>query len=87
MGMFSYIKSRIGSAGIGADDMGFVQTMNLTPASIYGPRYNVRLQLAPQAPGFVKMGQQIVPVSILGDSGLGLQGTFALNPLATPNKG
>lgn len=87
MGLVNYIKSAIGSAGIGADDMAFVQQHKLIPASIYGPRYNVKQTLSVQAPAFAKVGQEIVPVSILGLTGLGLQGTLQLNPLATPNKG
>lgn len=82
MNPFKFIKSMIAGAGTGTADYGVVQQMNLTPASFYGPRHNVQRQLNPQAPAMVKIGQYIVPVSILGDSGLSVSGALQLTPLA-----
>lgn len=82
MNVFSFLKSAISGAGVGVADLALQQGQNLVPATIYGPRHNVRMSLGPTAPGFAKFGKDIVPVSILGTTGMGMQGTFELNPLA-----
>jgi hypothetical protein len=84
MGVFRFIKSAITGAGVGVGDYAVAQNVNLTPASYYGPRHNVRQSLGPCAPAFAKVGQQIVPVSMLGDTGVALQGQMILAPLANP---
>lgn len=82
MSLYSFIKSRIVGAGEGVADLGFVQSQNLVPATLYSNRRNVRGQLQLQAPALVKIGRDVVPVSILGDTGIGMQGTFELTQLA-----
>lgn len=82
MSIFSFIKSAISDAGVGTRDLGLEQQLNYVPATIYSSRRNVQRSLGPTAPGYAKFGNAVVPVSILGDSGLGLQGTLQLTPLA-----
>jgi hypothetical protein len=82
MGIYSFIKSRIVGAGEGVADLGFVQSQNFTPATLYGPRRNVKRAFQTQAPAFVKIGRDVVPVSILGNTGIAAQGTLELVPLA-----
>lgn len=82
MGIYSFIKSRIVGVGEGVADLGFVQSQNLLPATLYGPRRNVKRSLGTQAPGMVKIGRDVVPVSILGNTGIAAQGTLELIPLA-----
>lgn len=82
MSVFSFLKSAITGAGTGVADLGLRQQVNLVPATFYGPRHNVRMSLGPQAPGYAKFGKDIIPVSILGTTGIGMQGTLELNPLA-----
>lgn len=83
MGFYSYVKGRVfGNLGTGANAMGFKQPQTLPKYDGWlRPRYEVRGQLAVQAPGFVKENQQYVPVSLLGN-GIELQGQFALQALA-----
>lgn len=71
-----------GSLGVGALGYGFEAPSTLP---LYDgwmrPRYQVRGQLDVQAPGFVKEGQQFVPVSLVGN-GIELQGQLALQALS-----
>lgn len=82
MGIYSFIKSRIVGAGEGVADLGYVQSQNLVPATLYGERRNVQRSYQTQAPAFVKMGRDVLPVSILGQTGIAMQGTLELVPLA-----
>ena len=82
MSLYLFIKSRIVGAGEGVSDLAFVQSQNLLPATLYGNRRNVRAQLRTQAPALVKIGRDVIPVSILGDTGIAMQGTFELTQLA-----
>lgn len=77
--MYGYVRGFNGM-GIGAGDMAFLQPTTLPIDSIYGPRYNVRGDLDPQAPGFVKLAQQFVPVSLLAN-GVYFSGDFSLQAL------
>jgi hypothetical protein len=83
MNPFRFLKSRIADAGVGVDDLALVQSNNLTPASHYNSRHLVRGSLAICAPGYAKIGQHIVPVSMLGDTGVALQGQMVFAPLAS----
>lgn len=82
MSIYSFIKSRIVGAGEGVSDLAYVQSQNLLPATLYGSRRNVQFQLRTQAPALVKIGRDVLPVSILGDTGIAMQGTFELTQLA-----
>lgn len=67
--------------GIGAEDMGLERPTTLPIDSMYSARHNVLHTLAPQAPGYVKEQQYLVPVSLLAN-GLYFGGTLALQALA-----
>ena len=86
MGLYSFLKTGAAKLGIGTSNIAFEQQMNFTPASLYGPRRNVRGSLSPQAPGYVIMQGKAVPASLLGDTGIGLQGQFGLTQLAETKK-
>lgn len=81
-GIYAFIKGIPSKLGVGVSDLGFERPSSVPTQSFYGPRYNVRRHLGPVAPGFVKLGQQVVPVSILGSSGISLHGTPKLTTLA-----
>lgn len=87
MGFYSFLKTGAAKLGIGTSDVAFQQQMNFTPASLYGERRNVRGSLSPTAPGFVIMQGKAVPASMLGDTGLALQGQLALTQLAETKRG
>ena len=82
MGIYAFLKSAIVGAGTGVADFAPVQSNNIVPATLYGSRRNVQRQFNSQAPAFVKIGQDVLPVSILGNSGIAMQGTFELTQLA-----
>lgn len=73
---------KIFSVGIGVEGLALEQPQTLPMYDGWmNPRYMVRGQLDPQAPGFVKYGQQYQPVALNGN-GLYLQGTLELQALA-----
>ena len=79
---YHYLPGKTGDgAGVGVDDMALVQPTTLPIDSIYAPRYNVRKSLAPQAPGYVKLNQEFVPVDLLAN-GVYFSGTFLLTSLS-----
>lgn len=67
--------------GVGVGNMGFQRPSSLPADNIYAPRYNVKSQLDPQAPGYVKLKQEFVPVSLMAN-GVYFQGTLAMQALA-----
>lgn len=67
--------------GIGVENEALVQPTSLPVDSIYGPRYNVLHSMAPQAPGYVKLNQQFVPVDLIAN-GVYFGGTFLLTSLS-----
>jgi hypothetical protein len=73
-------------AGLGVDNLALERPMPVPADSLYCPRYMVRGQLSPQAPGYVKIRQSVLPVSLAGN-GSGLHGQFALVALAELQKG
>lgn len=82
MGIFSFRKNkRVPFLGEGVDYLGFERPRNVITDSMYGPAYNVRGQLITQAPAYVKMQQEVVPVGLRGD-GLYFQGQLLQSPLA-----
>lgn len=85
MGLYRYIFGRTGF-GVGADNMALAQPTTLPVDSMYGPRYNVRRDLGPHSPGFVKEQQNFVPVDLLAN-GVYMSGTLALQALAQFDKG
>lgn len=87
--MWSFFKYRKGpnNLGIGTQNLGLEMPQDIPPPSIYGRRYNVRGTLAPTAPGYAVIGQRVVPVSLLGNTGIALQGQFALQALAEMERG
>ena len=82
MGIFSFRKNkRVPDLGQGVGYLGFERPRPIPAEGYYNPAYMVRGQLVTQAPGAVKMGQTVVPVSLLGN-GLSYQGQVLLSPLA-----
>jgi len=72
----------LGTVGIGVEALGFERPTTLPAYDGWmRPRYQVRGQLDPQHPGFVKYDQKFQPVSIIGN-GIQMQGTFELQKLA-----
>lgn len=67
--------------GIGVENMGMQRPSTLPVDSIYAPRYNVRGTLDLHSNAYVKMGQNLVPVSLLAN-GLYFGGTFELQALS-----
>lgn len=72
--------------GVGTGAMALVRPQTNPVQSIYGARYNVQRHYGPQAPAFMKWGNQVVPVSILGN-GSYLAGQIALQALTDLEKG
>lgn len=81
MRSFFTFRRSVDNLGVGTRDLGLEQPQHIQPASMYGPRYNVRRSFGPTAPGFAVIGQRVVPVSFHG-SGSGLQGQMILQALA-----
>lgn len=81
-GIYAFIKGVPGKLGVGVSDLGLERPSTVPIQSIYGQRYNVRHHLGPVAPGYAKVGQQVVPVSMLGNSGIYLAGQIKLQTLA-----
>lgn len=82
MGIFSFRKNkRVPELGVGVANLGFERSHNVLTDSIYGPHINVQRQLVTQHPAYVKMGQEVVPVSLNGNGGA-YQGQLLLMPLA-----
>jgi len=71
---------RFDNIGIGVEDMGFTQPTTLPVDSIYAARYNVQMTLAPQAPGYLKQQQNLVPVGLRAN-GVYMSGELALQAL------
>lgn len=82
MGYPYHFVRKIFGVGIGVEALALEQPQTL-PAydGFTSNRYRVRGQLEPQAPGFVKEGQQYQPVALRGN-GIELQGTFELQALS-----
>jgi len=78
--MYSYLVGRSGY-GIGVENLALRQPTTLPVDSIYAPKYNIQNSLAPQSPGFVKMYQNFVPVSLLAN-GVYFSGALALQALS-----
>jgi len=83
MGIYNYIRTALG-LGVGAQNMAFVRPQSVPMDGIAPGNHFVRGQLSPLSQGAVKMGQTVVPVSLLGDHGGGLPGQLVLGPLARP---
>lgn len=78
---YRFVRKLFG-VGVGVEVLGLEQPQTLPAYDGWmRPRYQVQRQLDPQAPGFVKYGQQYQPVALNGN-GLYLQGTFELQALA-----
>jgi hypothetical protein len=78
--MYGFIRRYL-NIGIGVESEGFQRPTSLPSDNIYAPRYNVKGQLDPQQPGYLKLAQEFVPVSLLAN-GVYLQGTLALQALS-----
>jgi hypothetical protein len=67
--------------GVGTGAFAYQRSQTIPVNSIYDPSRNVRGTLTTTAtPGYMKLGQRVVPVSILG-GGSELTGQFALAQL------
>lgn len=65
---FHYIPGITGDgAGVGVENEALVQPTTLPVDSIYAAKYNVLHSMAPQAPGYVKLNQQFVPVDLIAN--------------------
>ena len=84
-GIFGFILGVPGKLGVGTADLGFRRSQSIGLTSIGGPGVHVRRSFAPNAPGYVKTGQNVVPVAWTGQ-GSGLVGTFDLGTLASDGK-
>lgn len=79
---YSFRRGRAQGLGIGAEGYGLERPSTLPRCDGWQrPRYMVRGALDPQAPGFVKEGQQLVPASLVGN-GLYSSGQLELQKLA-----
>jgi hypothetical protein len=84
--VFSFFKGTT-DLGVGTRDLGFRRSQTLPVNSVFlgntGRReWNVRRSLGPiSGPGYMKLEQQLVPVTIRG-SGLGVAGQYELQSLA-----
>lgn len=86
MAYYNYVR-RLFGAGLGATDIGLVPFQTLPKYDGFtSDTYRVRGSFKPQAPGFVKMGQDFQPISLNGN-GIALQGQMALQRLAELQKG
>jgi hypothetical protein len=82
--LFAYVPTRT-DAGIGTGNLAYVPTTGLPLGGGYDPARMVRRSLGPQAPGFVKTGQTLVPASLMGN-GNTLTGTYNLTSLSQMKK-
>lgn len=86
MSFYNYTRKLFG-VGLGATDIALQPFQTLPKYDGFtSDSYRVRASFKPQAPGFVKMGQDFVPVSLVGN-GIDLQGQMALQRLAQLQKG
>lgn len=73
---------KIFGVGVGVEALSLEQPQTLPLYDGFtSARYRVKGQLEPQAPGFVKEGQQFQPVSLVGNGSM-LHGQFTLQALA-----
>lgn len=72
--------------GIGVDDLAYRPKSGNPDNNPYSYRYVVRRDFSPTQPGFAKLNQSLVPVSLVGN-GLQLSGRIALQRLAQLVKG
>jgi hypothetical protein len=86
MGIYRYIATKIG-LGVGAQNQAFQRPYTLPLVGFSPGNHLVRKPLNPIASGAVLMGQTVVPVSLLGDTGAAMQGGIKTLPLAQPVKG
>lgn len=86
MSFYSFVRGIGVKLGTGVSDLGFKRPSSVPIQSMYGPRYNVQRSFAPNSPGFVKLRQEVVAVSLLGDTGRKLGVTPRGMPLAQPKK-
>lgn len=82
MGLVSYITGKANRTPLGLGTQGLARVIEQLPLNAPYDRSNlVRSQLDPQQPGFVKVGQEFVPVALVGNGAM-LQGQLALQALA-----
>lgn len=86
MSFYSYVRNSL-NLGVGTRDLAFQRSQSIPIDTVYGPRYNVHRSMAPQAPGFVKLNQQVVPVSLLGYNGLAIPTQRVLQQLVQMERG
>lgn len=67
--LFRFLR-KTDNLGVGTGALGLERPQGVKPDSVYGPRYNVRGTLRTQAPAFVKIGANVLPVSLLGTTGI-----------------
>jgi len=77
--MYNYTPGKTGF-GIGVENFALEQPTTLPIDSIYSVRNNVRGDLSPHAPGYIKGSQNFVPVSLQGN-GVYFSGAVALQAL------
>lgn len=84
-GPYEYLPGYTGF-GVGSENESFQRPTTIPIDSQYGPRYNVKGNIAPQSPGYLKMGQSLVPVDLKGQ-GVYFSGDIALQALSDFQKG
>lgn len=86
MGWFTF-KKRYDNLGVGPRDYGVLPRTTLPAGGSYlGPQWNIKRSMAPfSAPGFMMLNGAVVPSNTL-QNGFGVQGQYALMPLAQNTK-
>ena len=86
MGIYRYIATKIG-LGVGAQNQAFQRPQTVPVVGFAPGNHMVQRQMMPLSQGAVMMGQTVVPVSLLGDTGAAMQGQVLTSPLARPVRG
>ncbi len=86
MSLYNFIATRIG-LGVGAQNQAFTRPQTLPLVGFSPGNHLVQRQMMPISPGAVMMGQTVVPVSLLGDTGAAMQGQIIAGTLARAVKG
>ena len=78
---FSFLKAT-DNVGVGTRDLGYRRSTSIPIDSTYlGPQWNIKRSIGPvNNPGYMKLAQQVVPVSVRG-SGIGISGQYTLPQL------
>ncbi len=87
MSIYSFVRGITGKLGVGTADLGFERSHSIPLSPLEGPGQFVTRGFGVTAPGYVKLGKDIVPVSWLGDTGVYVPNPVLLQRLAEQAKG